>query len=113
MPQAHPFASPDNHLLEKAELLAKFSEKLKSEPKDVTSTPRQDSREKVSETGPGQVSSPASLRVKWQQEKKGLQLVCGEVSRVGSKNVGVGRDGPQKPDSEWSCFCCIISVSPP
>ncbi|XP_031243435.1 autophagy-related protein 16-2 isoform X1 [Mastomys coucha] len=69
-----------NHLLEKAELLAKFSEKLKSEPKDVTSTPRQDSREKVSETGPGQVSSPASLRVKWQQEKKGLQLVCGEMA---------------------------------
>jgi hypothetical protein len=46
-------------------------------------------REEVSGTGPDQVSSPASLRVKWQQEKKGLQLVCGEVSRVRSENVGV------------------------
>jgi hypothetical protein len=27
-----------------------------------------------------QVSSPATLRVKWQEEKEGLQLVCGEVS---------------------------------
>ncbi|XP_052013215.1 protein Atg16l2 isoform X2 [Apodemus sylvaticus] len=69
-----------NHLLEKAELLAKFSEKSKSEPKDVISTPRQDSREEVSRTGPDQVSSQASLRVKWQQEKKGLQLVCGEMA---------------------------------
>ncbi|GAB1292402.1 Protein Atg16l2 [Apodemus speciosus] len=49
-----------NHLLEKAELLAEFSGKSKSEPKDVISTPRQD------------------LREEWQQEKKGLQLVCGE-----------------------------------
>ncbi|XP_006229938.1 protein Atg16l2 isoform X1 [Rattus norvegicus] len=69
-----------NHLLEKAELLAKFSEKLKSEPKDVISTPHQDSREEASGTGPDQVSSPASLKVKWQQEKKGLQLVCGEMA---------------------------------
>lgn len=37
-----PLTSPDNHLLEKAELLAKFSEKLKSEPEDVTSAPHQD-----------------------------------------------------------------------
>lgn len=33
--------SPDNHLLEKAELLANFSEKLKSE--EVASTPNLDS----------------------------------------------------------------------
>lgn len=38
-------------------------------------------REEVSGTDPDQVSSPASLRVKWQQEKKGLQLVCGEVGK--------------------------------
>lgn len=44
LPQAHPFASPDNHLLEKAELLAKFSEKLKSEPKDAISTRHEDWR---------------------------------------------------------------------
>ncbi|EDL16496.1 mCG6774, isoform CRA_c [Mus musculus] len=69
-----------NHLLEKAELLAKFSEKLKSEPKDAISTRHEDWREEVSGTGPDQVSSPASLRVKWQQEKKGLQLVCGEMA---------------------------------
>lgn len=69
-------------------------------------------REEVSGTGLDQVSSPDSLRVTWQQEKKELQLVCGEVSRMGSENVGVGRDGPQKADSEWFCFCCIISVSP-
>ncbi|XP_021062630.1 autophagy-related protein 16-2 isoform X1 [Mus pahari] len=69
-----------NHLLEKAELLAKFSEKLKSQPKDVISTPHEDWREKVSVTDPDQVSSPASLRVKWQQEKKGLQLVCDEMA---------------------------------
>lgn len=36
-----PFPSPDNHLLEKAELLANFSEKLKSE--EVASTPNLDS----------------------------------------------------------------------
>lgn len=70
----------NNHLLEKAELLAKFSEKLKSEPKDAISTRHEDWREEVSGTGPDQVSSPASLRVKWQQEKKGLQLVCGEMA---------------------------------
>ncbi|XP_021023575.1 autophagy-related protein 16-2 isoform X1 [Mus caroli] len=69
-----------NNLLEKAELLAKFSEKLKSEPKDTISTRHEDWREEVSGTGPDQVSSPASLRVKWQQEKKGLQLVCGEMA---------------------------------
>lgn len=69
-------------------------------------------REEASGTGPDQVSSPASLKVKWQQEKKGLQLVCGEVSRVGSEGVGVGRDGPRKADSEWYCFCCIVLVCP-
>lgn len=63
---------------------------------------------------PDQVSSPASLRVKWREEEKGLQLVCGEVRRMGSGNVGVGRDArSQEPDSERYCICCILSVSPP
>lgn len=34
--QAHPFVPLDNRLLEKAELLARFSEKLQPEPNDVT-----------------------------------------------------------------------------
>lgn len=34
--QAHLFAPADNRLLEKAELLAQFSEKLQPEPTDVT-----------------------------------------------------------------------------
>ncbi|CAH6792714.1 Atg16l2 [Phodopus roborovskii] len=69
-----------NHLLEKADLLAKFSEKLKLEPEAVTSTPNQDSWEEFSGPVSEQVSSPASLRVKWQEEEKGLQLVCGEIA---------------------------------
>ncbi|XP_051005021.1 protein Atg16l2 isoform X4 [Acomys russatus] len=69
-----------SRVLEKAELLARFSEKSKSEPKDVTSTPHQDSREEFSGPAPEQGSSPASLRVKWQEEEKGLQLVCGEMA---------------------------------
>ena len=36
MLQAHPFAPLDNRLLEKAELLARFSEELQPEPDDVT-----------------------------------------------------------------------------
>ncbi|XP_055479190.1 protein Atg16l2 isoform X4 [Psammomys obesus] len=69
-----------NHLLEKAELLAKFSGKLQSEPKDASSTPHQDSWGEFSGPVPDQVSSAASLRVKWQEEEKGLQLVCGEMA---------------------------------
>ncbi|CAO2582308.1 Protein Atg16l2 [Lemmus lemmus] len=67
-----------NHLLEKAELLASFSEKLKSE--DVTSTPNLDSWGEFSRPVSDQVSSAASLRVKWQEERKGLQLLCGEMA---------------------------------
>ncbi|XP_040613750.1 protein Atg16l2 isoform X5 [Mesocricetus auratus] len=69
-----------NHLLEKAELLAKFSEKLKLEPEDVACTQNQDSWGEFSEPVSDQVSSPASLRAKWQEEEKGLQLVCGEMA---------------------------------
>ncbi|XP_026645923.1 autophagy-related protein 16-2 isoform X2 [Microtus ochrogaster] len=67
-----------NHLLEKADLLANFSEKLKSE--EVISTPNLDSWGEFSGPGSDQVSSAASLRAKWQEEKKGLQLVCGEMA---------------------------------
>ncbi|XP_075827728.1 protein Atg16l2 isoform X2 [Microtus pennsylvanicus] len=67
-----------NHLLEKADLLANFSEKLKSE--EVGSTPNLDSWGEFSGPGSDQVSSAASLRAKWQEEKKGLQLVCGEMA---------------------------------
>ncbi|XP_041532392.1 protein Atg16l2 isoform X1 [Microtus oregoni] len=67
-----------NHLLEKADLLANFSEKLKSE--EVVSTPNLDSWGEFSGPGSDQVSSAASLRAKWQEEKKGLQLVCGEMA---------------------------------
>ncbi|XP_059126318.1 protein Atg16l2 isoform X2 [Peromyscus eremicus] len=69
-----------NHLLEKAELLAKFSEKLKSEPEDVTSTPHRDCWGQFSRPASDRVSSAASLRMKWQQEEKELQLVCGEMA---------------------------------
>ncbi|XP_052568321.1 protein Atg16l2 isoform X2 [Peromyscus californicus insignis] len=69
-----------NHLLEKAELLAKFSEKLKSEPEDVTSAPHQDCWGQFSGPASDRVSSAASLRMKWQQEEKELQLVCGEMA---------------------------------
>ncbi|XP_027263615.1 autophagy-related protein 16-2 isoform X3 [Cricetulus griseus] len=69
-----------NHLLEKAELLAKFSEKLKLEPDDVASTQNQDSRGEFSGPVSDQVSSPASLKVKWQEEEQRLQLVCGEMA---------------------------------
>ncbi|XP_017658562.2 autophagy-related protein 16-2 isoform X6 [Nannospalax galili] len=69
-----------NHLLEKAELLAKFSEKLKWESKDVTPTAHQGSWEESSGTVSDQILSPVTLRVKWQEEEKGLQLVCGEMA---------------------------------
>lgn len=54
------------------------------------------------------VSSPASLRVKWQEEEKRLQLVCGEVSRVGSENVGVGRDARSRAVT-GPVFACYVS----
>ncbi|KAL1774444.1 autophagy-related protein 16-2 isoform X1 [Sigmodon hispidus] len=69
-----------NHLLEKAELLAKFSEKLKSEPEDVTSTPNQNSMGEFPGPVSDQVWSAASLRVKWQKQAEELQLVCGEMA---------------------------------
>ncbi|XP_077902780.1 protein Atg16l2 isoform X7 [Ictidomys tridecemlineatus] len=69
-----------NHLLEKAELLAKFSEKLHMKPNDVTSATHQSFWE---ESGPDsdQSSPQDTLRVKWQkEEEEGLRLDCGEMA---------------------------------
>nr|KAF6342514.1 autophagy related 16 like 2 [Pipistrellus kuhlii] len=67
-----------NRLLEKAELLARFSDKLQPEPNDVTPTPHQGPGDEESPSNADQVPSPDILRVKWQEEKEGLRLVCGE-----------------------------------
>ncbi|KAF6102203.1 autophagy related 16 like 2 [Phyllostomus discolor] len=69
-----------NHLLEKAELLAPFSEKLHPEPNDVTPATHQGPWEEELGSDSDQVPSPATLRVKWQEKKEGLQLVCGEMA---------------------------------
>nr|BAG64352.1 unnamed protein product [Homo sapiens] len=66
-----------NHLLEKAELLDKFSKKLQPEPNSVTPTTHQGPWEE-SELDSDQVPSLVALRVKWQEEEEGLRLVCGE-----------------------------------
>ncbi|KAM5125131.1 LOW QUALITY PROTEIN: protein Atg16l2-like [Callospermophilus lateralis] len=69
-----------NHLLEKAELLAKFSEKLHKKPNDVISATHQSFWEK---SGPDsdQSSPPGTLRVNWQEEEEeGLCLDCGEMA---------------------------------
>uniref|UniRef100_A0A2K5WWS0 Autophagy-related protein 16 domain-containing protein n=1 Tax=Macaca fascicularis TaxID=9541 RepID=A0A2K5WWS0_MACFA len=66
-----------NHLLEKAELLDKFSKKLQPEPNSVTPTTHQGPWEE-SGLDSDQVPSLPTLRVKWQEEEEGLRLVCGE-----------------------------------
>lgn len=76
-----------NRLLEKAELLARFSEKLQPEPDDVTPAVHQGPWEKESDQG----LSPAALRVKWQEEVEGLRLVCGEMAyQVVEKRATLG-----------------------
>ncbi|KAM9657890.1 protein Atg16l2 isoform 2-T2 [Trichechus inunguis] len=80
-----------NRLLEKAELLAQFSEKLQPEPSDVTPTTHQGPWEEESGPDSGQVPSPANLRVKWQEEEEGLRLVCGEMAyQVVEKSAALG-----------------------
>ncbi|XP_037696465.1 protein Atg16l2 isoform X2 [Choloepus didactylus] len=69
-----------NRLLEKAELLTQFSEKLQPEPNKVTPTAHQGLWEEESEPDSDQVSSPATLRMKWQEAEEGLRLVCGEMA---------------------------------
>ncbi|XP_032114757.1 autophagy-related protein 16-2 isoform X6 [Sapajus apella] len=79
-----------NHLLEKAELLDKFSKKLQPEPNSVTPATHQGPWE---ESGPDsdQVQSLATLKVKWQEEEEGLRLVCGEMAyQVVEKSAALG-----------------------
>ncbi|XP_029062808.1 autophagy-related protein 16-2 isoform X4 [Monodon monoceros] len=88
-----PWALPtlDNRLLEKAELLAQFSEKLQPEPTDVTRALHQGGWEEESGPDSDGVPSPAALRVKWQEEEEGLRLVCGEMAyQVVEKSAALG-----------------------
>ncbi|XP_003254802.1 autophagy-related protein 16-2 [Nomascus leucogenys] len=79
-----------NHLLEKAELLDKFSKKVQPEPNSVTPTTHQGPWEE-SELDSDQVPSLAALRVKWQEEEEGLRLVCGEMAyQVVEKSAALG-----------------------
>ncbi|XP_059959074.1 protein Atg16l2 isoform X2 [Mesoplodon densirostris] len=80
-----------NRLLEKAELLAQFSEKLQPEPTDVTRALHQSAWEEESGPDSDRVPSPAALRVKWQEEEEGLRLVCGEMAyQVVEKSSALG-----------------------
>ncbi|CAK6449005.1 unnamed protein product [Pipistrellus nathusii] len=80
-----------NRLLEKAELLARFSDKLQPEPHDVTPAPHQGPGEEESPLNSDQVPAPDILRVKWQEEKEGLRLVCGEMAyQVVEKTAALG-----------------------
>ncbi|XP_012501210.1 PREDICTED: autophagy-related protein 16-2 isoform X4 [Propithecus coquereli] len=80
-----------NRLLEKAELLDKFSEKLQPEPNDVTPATHQGPWEKDSGPDSDQVPSLATLRVKWQEKEEGLRLVCGEMAyQVVEKSAALG-----------------------
>ncbi|XP_053417993.1 protein Atg16l2 isoform X3 [Nycticebus coucang] len=80
-----------NHLLEKAELLDKFSEKLQLEPNDVTPTTHQGPWEEESGPDLDQAPALATLRVKWQEKEEGLRLVCGEMAyQVVEKSAALG-----------------------
>ncbi|KAM5248155.1 protein Atg16l2 [Ctenodactylus gundi] len=80
-----------NHLLEKAELLAKFSEKLQPELNDVTPATHQGSWKEESGLDSDQIPSSVTLRVKWQEEEEGLRLVCGEMAyQVVEKKEALG-----------------------
>ncbi|XP_070130543.1 protein Atg16l2 isoform X2 [Equus caballus] len=77
-----------NRLLEKAELLARFSEKIQPEPNDVTPASHQGLWE---ESGPDSDQVPGTLRVKWREEEEGLRLVCGEMAyQVVEKSAALG-----------------------
>uniref|UniRef100_A0A8C6BY34 Protein Atg16l2 n=1 Tax=Monodon monoceros TaxID=40151 RepID=A0A8C6BY34_MONMO len=85
------FGNQNNRLLEKAELLAQFSEKLQPEPTDVTRALHQGGWEEESGPDSDGVPSPAALRVKWQEEEEGLRLVCGEMAyQVVEKSAALG-----------------------
>ncbi|KAM6157660.1 protein Atg16l2 [Rhynchocyon petersi] len=77
-----------NRLLEKAELLAQFSKKLQPEPSSVTLNTHQGPWEEGPDSN--QVHSPATLRGKWQEEEKGLHLVCNQMFyQVVEKNTAL------------------------
>ncbi|KAF3830115.1 hypothetical protein GH733_001540 [Mirounga leonina] len=77
-----------NRLLEKAELLARISEKLQPEPNDVTPATLQRPWEEESGPDSDQVPSPTTLRVKWQEEEEELRRVCGEPERGWERAAG-------------------------
>nr|XP_012600324.1 autophagy-related protein 16-2 isoform X6 [Microcebus murinus] len=80
-----------NCLLEKAELLDKFSERLQPEPNDVTPATHQGPWDKDSGPGSDQAPSLATLRVKWQEKEEGLRLECGEMAyQVVEKSAALG-----------------------
>ncbi|XP_030880817.1 autophagy-related protein 16-2 isoform X3 [Leptonychotes weddellii] len=80
-----------NRLLEKAELLARISEKLQPEPNDVTPATLQCPWEEESGPDSDQVPSPTTLRVKWQEKEEGLRRVCGEMAyQVVEKSAALG-----------------------
>ncbi|XP_058161894.1 protein Atg16l2 isoform X2 [Dasypus novemcinctus] len=80
-----------NRLLEKAELLAQFSESLQPEPNSVTHTTHQGPWEEESEPDSDQVSSPATLKMKWQKEEERLRLRCGQMAyQVVEKSAALG-----------------------
>ncbi|KAM5150376.1 protein Atg16l2-like [Callospermophilus lateralis] len=98
-----------NHLLEKAELLAKFSEKLHKKPNDVISATHQSFWE---ESGPDsdQSSPPGTLRVKWQEEEEeGLCLDCGEIAyQVVKKRAAL--DALQSELEEWQSRLAAVEA---
>uniref|UniRef100_A0A452TZD7 Protein Atg16l2 n=1 Tax=Ursus maritimus TaxID=29073 RepID=A0A452TZD7_URSMA len=82
-----------NHLLEKAELLARISEKLQPEPNDVTPATLQGPWEEESEPDSDQVLSPTTLRVKWQEEEERLRARSALHLRVPSSVGPVRHSG--------------------
>uniref|UniRef100_A0A671FFE7 Autophagy related 16 like 2 n=1 Tax=Rhinolophus ferrumequinum TaxID=59479 RepID=A0A671FFE7_RHIFE len=98
-----------NRLLEKAELLARFSEKVQPEPNDVTPATHQDPWE---ESGPDsdQVPSPATLRVKWQEEEEELQLDCGEPPRLCLLTLGPV-SSPAFASAQTLLLSCILDLT--
>ncbi|XP_077723028.1 protein Atg16l2 isoform X1 [Canis aureus] len=80
-----------NCLLEKAELLARISEKLQPKPNDVTPATLQGPWEEESGPDSDLVPSSSTLRVKWQEKEEGLRLVCGEMAyQVVAKSAALG-----------------------
>ncbi|XP_060032852.1 protein Atg16l2 isoform X2 [Erinaceus europaeus] len=80
-----------NRLLEKAELLAHISEKIQLETNEAISTVPLGPWSQEPAPDSERVSPPATLRAKWQEEKEGLQLVCGEMAyQVVERSAALG-----------------------